>query len=150
MYDDFDPFFEEFDKLRRRLLKEFFEDFEDIDFEKLEKDGWIVKRIEGPGTHGFVARRVLTNNMVEPRKRLIEVKDDDVLYDVFYQGDKVEIYVDLPGEREEDILVSAGDDWVEIETPTRKKKIYLKSKIDPNTISKKYVNGVLRLTLKKK
>ncbi len=149
MYDDFDSFFEEFEKLRKRLLREFFEDIDEEDFEKLEQDGWIIRRISAPGTHGFVARKIITGGSPITGGRLRELKNENLLYDVYDQGDHIEIYVDLPGEKEENILVSAGEDWVMVETPTYKKKIYLKSKIKPDTLVKKYVNGVLRISVKK-
>ncbi|OYT31710.1 MAG: hypothetical protein B6U94_02195 [Thermofilum sp. ex4484_79] len=150
MEDDFDEFFREFERMRRKIMKEFFKDIEFPDVEKLEKDGWVIQRIDSPNTHGFVARKIVVDDQWGKSPKLKEVKDDNVLFDIFENDDEFNIYIDLSGEKEEDILVSTDEDWVEVETPRRRKRIFLKSKIDPQSLQKKYKNGVLILKVKKK
>ncbi|MCD6457321.1 MAG: Hsp20/alpha crystallin family protein [Thermoproteales archaeon] len=142
--------FDEFRKFRERIFKEFLEEFEDINLEELEREGWKVKKIEGPGVSGFIA-----TYSSEARPRIVEEKPAtaeeplDVMYDVFYEDSEVKVYVDLPGYKTENISVSASENWILIETPDFKKEISLKVKIDPSSVKTKYKNGVLQIKLKK-
>lgn len=150
--------FDEFERLRRKILREFFEDiemefdfpsFEDLD--ELERQGWQVKRISGPGMKGFVARKVSVSGVPPSGIREITgVSNGEVMYDVFDEGAYYQIYVDLPGTKEEEIKVSASNHSILIETPKIRKYIHLDREIDPSSLEKRFKNGVLHIKVLKK
>ena len=73
--------------------------------------------------------------------------------DIFDEGDRVEILMELVGVREEDILVGVGRDKlvVSAESPERRyhEEIALPGGVSTETLTRTYANNVLAITLRK-
>jgi HSP20 family molecular chaperone IbpA len=131
---------------------------------------WETREINEPGVKGFVIRgrfgadnalepleplkpskrRPLPENPFElPKKALDETREP--LTDVFEEEKAIKIYVELPGEEEDDIKLNVKGGNVEIKAKSFYKMIKLPNKpIDAEKLSSEYKNGVLKVTIQKK
>jgi HSP20 family molecular chaperone IbpA len=169
---DFDEFFGDFGfdvDFTKSMLREF------NDVEKMVKSGktkgkWDIKQIDEPDRKGFVIqghfwsaqpvepfepfkpwrRRPMPKRPFEvPEKALNEVREP--LTDVFDEDKTVKIYVELPGEEEDDIQLKVAEGKVEVKAKKFYKIVEVpSSNVDIEKASSKYKNGVLEVTILKK
>ncbi len=163
-------FFEDFDKMWKRLRKffeemerEMFEDFERM-FKEFEKRPFM-----GPGKpryyyYGFEISigpdgkpRVREFGNIRPREGTKPIIQEEVepLTDVIEEEDKIKVVMDLPGVNKEDIRIRVSEDGKKVivsATDDRKyyKEIDLPAIVDPSKSKATYRNGVLTIELEKK
>lgn len=169
---DFDEIFGDFgfnSEFMESILKKFNE------IEKMIKNGklqgqWNIKQIDEPGRKGYIVQgRFESDQPIDPfepfrpwrrrpmPKRRFEVPETalkgsrEPLTDVFDEDNAVKIYVELPGEEKNDILLNVTEGKVEVKA----KKFYKMMKVptsnaDIEKATSKYKNGVLEVTIPKK
>ncbi|MDH5483012.1 MAG: Hsp20/alpha crystallin family protein [Candidatus Bathyarchaeota archaeon] len=155
-------------KFMRKLQSEMNEILEGIKSGKI-KGNWELEEIDEPGVNGYIAQgRFGSEKSVEPiepliplkrrsiPKRLFEVpegalrEEHEPLVDVFSDKSAVKIYMELPGEEKDNIQVNVTDVGVEIKTKNFRKVVELPEReIVKNSVSTKYKNGVLEITIQK-
>jgi HSP20 family molecular chaperone IbpA len=171
--DDFGDMFEDLDNLNRRLMKKFQKEidemFREITSGKI-KGTWETREINERQAKGFIVqgrfgfdeslepldplkpprRRPLPENPFELSKS--EAKDTrEPLTDIFNEEDATKIYVELPGEKKEDIQLHFREDGLEVKAKNFDKILALsKSNLDMNSLTSEYKNGVLKITIPKK
>jgi HSP20 family molecular chaperone IbpA len=170
---DFDEFLgisDFFDsKFLRRLQLQLDEMVEEVRSGKI-KGTWEIKQLNEPGMKGYyIQGRFGTDESLEPleplkpiRRRPLpenpfeipkssEEETREPLTDVFEEDDATKIYVELPGEEEDNIHLNVNEDSVEIKAENFYKIVRLpKRRIEAENISSEYKNGVLKITLLKK
>lgn len=171
--DDFGDTFEDLDNLNRRLMKKFQKEidemFREITSGKI-KGAWETREINEPQAKGFIIQgRFGFNESLEPieplkppRRRPLpenpfelsksEAKDTrEPLTDVFDEEGATKIYVELPGERKEDIRLRFIEDGLEVKAKNFYKILALsKSNLDTSSLTSECKNGVLKITIRKK
>jgi len=155
------------------FMKNMLREFNEI--EKMIKSGklkgkWDIKQIDEPERKGYVIQgRFWSNQPVEPfepfkpwrrrpmPKRPFEVPEKalkeirEPLTDVFEEDKTVKIYVELPGEEEDDIQLNVTEGKVEVKAEKFYKMVEVPtSNVDVEKVSSKYKNGVLEVTIPKK
>jgi len=169
---DFDDVFGDFDFFTNGLTKRFRIEIDKI--LKEIKDGKLkgtmeTREINEPGVKGFIIQgRFGSDDAFEPLEPLkpskrrplpekpFEVSKDalretrEPLTDIFEEKDVTKIYVELPGEEEEDIHLKVTEKGVEVKGKNFYKMIELSSRnLDKQRVSSKYKNGVLDITIPK-
>lgn len=169
---DFDEFLGDFGfngDFMTSMLREF------NDIQKMVRSGklkgkWDIQEIDDPERKGFVIqghfwpaqpvepfepfkpwrRRPMPKRPFEvPEKALKEIREP--LTDVFEEDKTVKIYVELPGEEEDDIQLNVTEGKVEVKAKKFHKMIEVPtSNVDIEKASSKYKNGVLEITIPKK
>ncbi len=169
---DIDEFFGDFG-FNGDFMKSMLREFNDI--EKMVKSGklkgkWDIQKIDEPERKGFVIqghfwsaqpvepfepfkpwrRRPMPKRPFEvPEKALKEIREP--LTDIFEEDKTVKIYVELPGEEEDDIQLNVTEGKVEVKAKKFHKMIEVPtSNVDIEKASSKYKNGVLEITIPKK
>jgi len=134
------------------------------------KGNWNVKQIDESGVKGYIIQgRFWSDEPLEPfnpfkpfdpqrplpkrpfnapKSGLKETREP--LTDVFDEEKEVKIYVELPGEKKDDIQLNVTEGEVEIKTKNFLKIIDVPAIIDIENASSKYKNGVLEVTIPKK
>jgi HSP20 family molecular chaperone IbpA len=172
--DDFDRIFNldvfnsGFAKRVRSLMDEIFKEIK----EGKIKGDMKIKEIKEPGLDGFVIMGRFSSDKalesldpLEPlkpqRRRPVPERPFELpkasseesrepLTDVFEQSDATKIFVEMPGEEEEDIRLKLTEDNIEIKGKKFRKIIGLPNKhADKKGVSSKYKNGVLEITIPK-
>ncbi|OGQ07085.1 MAG: hypothetical protein A3G32_03825 [Deltaproteobacteria bacterium RIFCSPLOWO2_12_FULL_40_28] len=125
--------------------------------------GFSIRSMAGPGgvarpvvrPFGDISKfksEVHPSQKAPPKGPVVE-ETTEPLTDLFDEGDYLRIVAELPGVNESEITCEVqGDDVIQITTKGKRKyskEILLESKIDPQSLEKSYVNGVLELKLKK-
>jgi len=169
---DFDEIFGDFG-FNGEFMKTILREFNEI--EKMIKSGklkgkWDIKQIDEPGRKGYTIQgRFWSDRPIEPfepfkpwrrrpmPKRPFEVSEKalkeirEPLTDVFEEDKAVKIYVELPGEEEDDIQLNVTEGKVEVKAKRFYKTIEVPtSNIDIEEASSKHKNGVLEVTIPKK
>jgi len=169
---DFDEFFGDLG-FSGGFMEDMLREFNEI--EKMIKSGklkgkWDIKQIDEPERKGYVIQgRFWSNQPVEPfepfkpwrrrpmPKRPFEVQEKalkeirEPLTDVFDEDKAVKIYVELPGEEEDNIQLKVVEGKVEVKAKKFYKMIEVPtSNVDIEKASSKYKNGVLEVTIPKK
>ena len=166
--DGFDETFEDLDldvEFIKRLKREINAAFKRI------KDGEIegkleIEEINEPGIKGFIVqgrfgsddileplkplkRQPLPEKPLEPQHSLDEPRE--ALVDVFEEDGATKVYVELPGEEENNIQVGFKEDSVEIKAKNFYKKIKLPSRdLAKEMFTTEYKNGLLKIAIPKK
>lgn len=169
---DFDEMFRDLEILDRRLTVTFQRELdallEGIKGGKM-KGNWQVREINEPGTRGFIIQgrfgsedvlepleplkphrpRPLPENPFQlPKKAAEEAREP--LTDIFDERNAIRIYVELPGEEENNIKLDAKEDRIEIKASSFYKKINLpEAKLNLTAMSSTYRNGVLQIAIPK-
>jgi len=73
----------------------------------------------------------------------------EIFYDIFDEGNKLKIIVELPGVNKNDIQLQANTGEIEITTPFHHKKIPLPVIVNNNIAKARYTNGILEIELEK-
>ncbi len=73
----------------------------------------------------------------------------EIFYDIFDEGNKLKIIVELPGVNKNDIQLQADTSEIEITTPFHHKKIPLPVIVNNNIAKARYTNGILEIELEK-
>lgn len=168
--------FEDFSsKFMKRLQKEFEETEKAVKEGKLKGD-WDVKQIDQPGVKGYIIQgRFWTDKPFEmfepldpfepfrPRikrpepERLFRIPEEasnesrEPLTDIFNEDGTVKIYIELPGEEENDIKTEFKEGKLEVKAKKFYKNIDLSTEsLDKEKVTSKYKNGVLELIIPKK
>lgn len=170
--NDFDEMFGDFDDFNSRFMKKIRTQLDEI--LKEIKDGRIIgtfqtREIDEPGVKGYIIKGSFgSDRALEPleplkpskRKPLPErpfelSKDDDKetrepLTDIFEEREATKIYVELPGEEEQDIHLNSRENGIEIKARNFHKIIELPDRhFNKRRVSSKYRNGVLEITIPK-
>ncbi|GER86468.1 hypothetical protein KDW_06300 [Dictyobacter vulcani] len=138
---------------------------------KLEEEGKRETRYEGEGSNpagrfktafGFSVKTNLLNNLsvksVEPANTvtqgpIIEAEREPFV-DLFNEQDHVLLVIELPGVEERDIHTEVNGDIFILSTTygdrTYSKEVILPGDADPDTMQKKYTNGILEIKMSKK
>ncbi|MFQ6062644.1 MAG: archaeal heat shock protein Hsp20, partial [Methanosarcinales archaeon] len=135
-----------------------FKDFEEM-IDNLFED--IEDEIKGPFVYGFSLTHrpgeepeIREFGNVRPRfGRPIEISEITPLVEVFKSDDKIHVVADMPGVEREDISLDCSETSLEIYASHGDKKyskhVELPSKVDPNSATATYKNGVLEVILKR-
>lgn len=138
---------------------------------KIEEEGKQETRYEGEGRHpsgrfktafGVSIKSSLLDNLsvksVEParvvtQEPIIEAEREPIV-DLFNEQDHVLLIIELPGVEEKAIHTEVNGDIFILSTThsnhTATKEVILPEDVDPNTMQKKYTNGILAIKLSKK
>ncbi len=73
----------------------------------------------------------------------------DIFFDIFDEGEKLKIIIELPGVNKRDIQLQASANEIEISTPRHHKKIILPVAVNNNIAKARYLNGILDIELVK-
>ena len=170
--DDFEDIFKGFDFFNNKLMKRFQSEIDEV-FKEIKsgkiKGTWETREINEPGVKGYIIQgRFGSDRMLEPfeplkplRRRPMPEKPFELskkvlketrepLTDVFEEEDATRIYVELPGEKRDDIRLNFEEGNIEIRTRNFHKLIEVPAKhIAEETIKTEYKNGVLKITIPK-
>ncbi len=169
---DFDELFGGVDPFTNGFVKKFRAQFDEI-FKEI-KDGKIkgtleTREINEPGVKGYIIKGSFGSDRalepLEPLKpskrkplpeRPFELSKEDFkgprepLTDVFEEEEATKIYVELPGEEEQDIHLNFIEDSIEVKAESFYKIIELHDgNFDKQRMTSKYKNGVLEITIPK-
>lgn len=161
--------FEEMEAMMRELDEMFSRSFEEVERElpknlireRRTKDKII--REFGPIVYGYSITigpdgkpiiREFGNVRPGAKPEIVELSEArEPLVDVFEEDDSVKVVAEVPGVEKKDINLNATEDKliISVDTPQRKyyKEVDLPAKVDPNSASASYKNGVLEVVLKK-
>lgn len=135
-----------FDRRRRRGDRDDFWEaggFFDPDPDDLDED---VRRHEG-GIRGFPMSFDEIDNFGEPANY-----EEDVLVDVYREGDEVVVLADLKGAKEKSISVGISGRFLEIRAGGRYRRyyktVYLPTRVEPKGMRKRFVHGLLEIRLR--
>ncbi len=73
----------------------------------------------------------------------------DIFFDIFDEGEKLKVIIELPGVSKYDITITATSNEIEIETPHHHKIIQLPVPVNNNIAKARYSNGILNIKLEK-
>jgi HSP20 family molecular chaperone IbpA len=170
---DFDEIFGDFDIFSNRFMKRFQGEIDEI-FKEIKngkiKGTFETREINEPGVKGYIIQGRFgldhTSEPLEPlkpsRRRPLPEKPFELpegalkkmrepLTDIFEEENATKIYVELPGEEKEDIVLKVTEDSVEVKAKSFCKMIKLPNRhIAKETVSSKYKNGMLEITIPKK
>ena len=170
---DFDKFLGVSDfldsKFLRRLQLQVDEMLETVRGGKI-KGTWEIRQINEPGMEGYyIQGRFGTDESLEPLEPLkpakrrplpenpfeipksAEKEIREPLTDVFEEENAIKIYVELPGEENDNIHLKVTEDNVEIKAKNFHKIVHLPKKhVEAKNMSSQYKNGVLKITIPKK
>ena len=162
--------FDDIRKIMKKMLDADMEQFE-ADDDKM-KGEWSIKEIDRPGMKGYIiegrfysdqplndsespeplnpapVRRPMPESPFGIPEKPAEPREP--LTDVFEGEDAIKIYIELPGENEEDIQLSITDGNVEVKAKNFHKKLEVPNNLEKEKASKKYNNGVLTVIIPKK
>lgn len=168
--NDFEEIFGNFDFFSNRFMKRFQSEIDEI-FREIKngklKGTFETREINEPGAKGYIIQGHFgldqTSEPLEPlkpsRRRPLPEKPFELpeaalkemrepLTDIFEEDNATKIYVELPGEEEEDIHLKVTEDSVEVKARNFYKTIELPTRhIAKETVSSKYKNGVLEITI---
>jgi len=166
---DFDEIFRGFGEIMKKM-RGFDEIEKELKSGKL-KGGWDVKQIDEPNIKGYIIQgRFWSDQPLEPfdpfkpnnpferrpmpqrsfRPSEIASKETrEPLTDIFEEEKAVKIYVELPGEKKDDIQLSVTKGKVEIKAKNFYKMIEVPRNVDVEKASSKYNNGVLTIIIPK-
>lgn len=92
-------------------------------------------------------------NIKKTRKGATVREEREPLIDVFDEGAEIRIYAEMPGVAESDIRIDAKGDILDISAQTGERKYHkeclLNSKINPETLTSGYKNGILEVRMRK-
>ena len=170
-----DELFREMEEFHKRMTENMFKGFSPFDdgfpnFDALEeqkksgelKGDWKIEPIEGPGMKGFIARGFFSTPgrperppMERPTDILPPLKPNlkelrEPLYDVSVGGDKLTLFIELPGVNEQDIRLDFEEKRLKLEAGNFGTEIDLSSwVIQPEERTTEYSNGVLKIVIPK-
>lgn len=152
-YND-DEIFRDVNSFYKRMMERVLKGMED--YEKIFQSGdlkgnWEFKPINKPGLKGYVARGHFQTDdkPVTFSGRALEEKRDP-LTDVFEQGDKVTIYMELPGIEKSDIQLNVTERTVDVKAKNFMKSVEMPTEnVDLERATASYKNGVLTVTVPK-
>ncbi len=166
---DFDKIFQDFNKIIKQL-QGFNMTKPELQSGKL-KGRWNVKQIDEPNIKGYVIQGrffsdqplkpfdpFTPNNPFErrptPQRSLKHATSTskeirEPLTDVFQENKAIKIYVELPGEKKDNIQLNVTKGKVEIKTKHFYKMIQVPRNVDVKKASSKYNNGVLTIIIPK-
>ena len=73
----------------------------------------------------------------------------EMFYDIFDEGEKLKIIIELPGVNKNDIQLQAAANEIEISTPQHHKIIQLPVPVNNDIAKARYTNGILDIELEK-
>jgi HSP20 family molecular chaperone IbpA len=171
--DDFGDIFDNFNFFTDRLTKRFRAEIDQI--LKQVKSGKLkgtfeTREISEPGVRGYIIQgRFGSDREMEPLEPMEPLKPSqrrplpkepfelskeafketrEPLTDIFEEENAIKIYVELPGESEENIHLRATEEGVEVKSENFYKMIKLHGgNLDKQKMSSKYRNGVLEIAI---
>lgn len=170
---DFEDFFEDLDILNPNFMKRFHNQLNEMlrRVKRGELEGnWETKEINEPGLKGFFIQGWFgTNRSSEPLEPLrpwkrppmpkrpfgLARKDEEEMHepltDIFEEDNAFKVYVELPGEEEENISFNLADGKLAVKAKGFSKSISLPSDdIVTEKATSEYKNGVLTIAIPKK
>jgi len=73
----------------------------------------------------------------------------DIFFDIFDEGEKLKVIIELPGVNKYEIEITAASNEIEIKTPHHHKIIQLPVPVNTNIAKARYSNGILNIELEK-
>ncbi|MHA1473776.1 MAG: Hsp20/alpha crystallin family protein [Promethearchaeota archaeon] len=73
----------------------------------------------------------------------------DIFFDIFDEGEKLKVIIELPGVNKYDIQLQAASNEIEIKTPHHHKIIQLPVPVNNSIAKARYSNGILNIELEK-
>ena len=161
-----------FDDIRKMMKKMLEADMEQFaaDSDGM-KGGWNIKEIDKPGMKGYIIegrfysdqplshsespeplnptplRRPMPKSPFGIPEKPAEPREP--LTDFFEEEDAIKIYIELPGENENDIQLNITEGNVEVKAKNFHKVLEVPGNLEKEKASKKYNNGVLTVTIPK-
>jgi len=114
--------------------------------------GFPVLTFERSKIDEFTGKKVMFSWWIIGGDKLKKDKEENLL-DIFDEGDHLNIVMELKGAREEDILLGVDEDKLTLSSRTPEsnyhEEVSLPSKVDTESVSKKYHNNILEIRLQK-
>ena len=111
--------------------------------------------IENPNRSFLNNSEAFRKNMTLPSK-ITEIPYEnkvnavkDIFFDIFDEGEKLKIIIELPGVNKYDIQLQAASNEIEIKTPHHHKIIQLPVPVNNSIAKARYSNGILNIELEK-
>lgn len=153
--------FDEWFRRMRKLMEEMDKMFEEMFREPLMIEGREGRRVIGPYYYGFsveigpdgVPKVREWGNIKPGRIKPVITETIEPFTDIFDEGDRYRIIVDIPGVEKDQINIEGGEHSIIIKTEGERryyKEIRLEDAIDPGTAKAHYKNGVLTIIVEKK
>jgi HSP20 family molecular chaperone IbpA len=157
-----DEIFREIEEMHKKMTEDMLGDFGSL--EEIIRNGeiegdWRFEPIDRDGMKGFIARGFFStpnrlpgpNPLERPtdilpplRPRLREPREP--LYDISIDGDRLTVFIELPGVEEEDIRLDTEDRKLKLEAKDFKTEIDLSSWVlRTEDMTREYRNGVLKV-----
>lgn len=158
---NFEEILKEMEALQRRMAEAVFSELGDLDMRVESRDlegDWHIEPLEGPGLRGFIARGYFrTPDPLERPKPILPLlkplrrRPREPLYDVSEGEDIVQLYIELPGVKREEINLETGSNSLEVKARDFHAVIELpEGDLDTENFTTEYENGVLTVTIAKK
>jgi HSP20 family protein len=158
-FDDFfGDFDEEFERMRERMDRIFQHAMKEMDEDMMKRPfvyGFSVRiGPDGvPHIQEFGNTKPIRKALTK-KEGLAAINEREPLTDIIEAEDEISITIELPGVEKKDINLDANEESLTIDVDTEERKYHknipLPSKIDPDTISATYKNGILDITIKRK
>lgn len=153
--------FDEWFRRVRKLMEEMDKMFEEMVRGSLAFEGRGGRRVIGPYYYGFsveigpdgVPKVREWGNIKPGRIKPVITETIEPFTDIFDEGDRYRIIVDIPGVDKDQINIEGSEHSIIVSTEGERKyykEIRLEDAIDPNTAKAQYKNGVLTITVEKK
>ncbi|MFX0069027.1 MAG: Hsp20/alpha crystallin family protein [Candidatus Hodarchaeota archaeon] len=173
-WDDNEDFIEQimkhFGKFRREMLSNFKNLMDGIELKDIKEmdDDFEVKRIEGPGIRGFIARRSFrypadpsqgdgSPTLPRPTRPVprepFPIRPDrrEPFAELIEEGNRLIVVAEVPGVEKEDIKIDLTNRGLEIDAGNRfYKEIQLPTDVDFDKVEANCSNGILEIRIPKK
>lgn len=122
---------------------------------KLEKYIMDLSSFEIPtqsflnNSQAFHKNMTLQNKISDISGEIDENIEKEIFYDIFDEGEKLKIIIELPGVSKYDISITADSNEIEIKTPHHHKLIQLPVPVNNDIAKARYTNGILNIELEK-
>ena len=100
-------------------------------------------------TEAFRKKTTFPDNFSKNTSEIKEIKAKEIFYDIFDEGEKLRIIIELPGVNKKDIQLQAAANEIEIISPNHHKIIQLPLPVNNNIAKARYTNGILDIELEK-
>jgi len=125
----------------------------EIDLSHLKKG---MKGVFGVSIKSAVGGKTIVEpfgNIKKTPKGPVVEEEREPITDVFDEKDEIKVYVEMPGINEKDIKLDLKEDILDIQAQNQDRKYHkellLPSKVNPETFSSNYKNGILEARMKK-
>ncbi len=100
-------------------------------------------------SNAFAKNKKFPNKKSDFKQENYENAMKEIFYDIFDEGEKLKIIIELPGVNKKDIQLQAAANEIEITTPHHHTIIKLPIPVNANIAKARYTNGILDIELEK-